>query len=517
MRWRSTSQALAAPGVVRYSLTSGQMSPLVPGDSASVGPLALADYSGDGNLDLFVGARILPGGYPMSPSSRLYRNDGGRFVPDTANNHLFAGMGMVSAAVFADIDGNGWADLIVAIEWGTIRIFHNQEGRFRPAADTGGLSGLYSRWNGLATGDLDGDGRLDIVATSWGRNTDYHASQTQPLFLYSGFFGDRGHPNVMLAQEDPRIGGVAPLTTFARLGLALPGVVQRLRTFAAYADANMDRVLGPFASSAIRLGATTMDHTVFINRGSRFEVRSLPLAAQMAPAFYAGIADFDGNGTEDLFLSQNFFATEVATPRFDAGRSLLLLGDGAGGLDPVPGQRSGLVVYGEQRGSAYADVDADGRLDLAVSQNGARTRLFRNVGATPGLRVRLIGPLGNPTGVGAQLRLRYADRNGPVREVQAGSGYWSQNGAVQVLGRRGVADGALGAMAGGTGAGRSHSGGRVGAQRANALRRKKGRDFPAPSSIRLFRRSDLSAAWSPRPVPERGIAPRCPAQSERHR
>ena len=434
----TTSQALAAPSVVRYSLTTGQMTPLVPGDSASVGPLALADYSGDGNLDLFVGARIFPGGYPMSPSSRLYRNDGGRLMPDTANNHLFAGMGMVSAAVFADIDGNGWADLIVAIEWGTIRIFQNQEGRFRPAADTGGLSGLYSRWNGLATGDLDGDGRLDIVATSWGRNTDYHASQTQPLFLYSGFFGDRGHPNVMLAQDDPRIGGVAPLTTFARLGLALPGVVQRLRTFAAYADANMDRVLGPFASSAIRLGATTMDHTLFINRGSRYEVRSLPLAAQMSPAFYAGIADFDGNGTEDLFLSQNFFATEVATPRFDAGRSLLLLGDGAGGLDPVPGQRSGLLVYGEQRGSAYADVDADGRLDLAVSQNGAGTRLFRNVGATPGLRVRLVGPLGNPTGIGAQLRLRYGDRNGPVREVQAGSGYWSQNGAVQVLGRRGV-------------------------------------------------------------------------------
>ena len=134
-------------------------------------------------------------------------------------------------------------------------------------------------------------------------------------------------------------------------------------------------------------------------------------------------------------MSQNFFATEVATPRYDAGRSLLLLGDGAGGLEPVPGQRSGLLVYGEQRGAAYADLDGDGRLDLAVSQNGAQTRLFRNVGATPGLRIRLTGPPGNPSGVGAQMRLRYGDRSGAVREVQAGSGYWSQNGAVQVLGR----------------------------------------------------------------------------------
>jgi len=92
-------------------------------------------------------------------------------------------------------------------------------------------------------------------------------------------------------------------------------------------------------------------------------------------------------------------------------------------------------VYGEQRSAAYADFDADGRLDLAVSQNGAPTRLFHNVGATPGVRVQLRGPSGNPTGVGAQLRLRYATTSGPVREIQAGSGYWSQNGAIQVLGR----------------------------------------------------------------------------------
>jgi hypothetical protein len=433
----SPREALAAPSVVAYSVSTGRTTSLVPGDSASVGPLALADYDGDGGLDLFVGARILPGAYPMSPSSHLYRNEGGRLVLDTANSRLFTGTGMVSAASFADINGDGWADLIVAIEWGTIRIFLNEKGRFRAAPKSAGLAGVYSRWNGLATGDLDADGRLDIVATSWGRNTDYHASEARPLFLYSGFFTDRGPPDALLAQEDPRIGGVAPLTTFARLSLALPGMAQRLRTFAAYADATMDQVLSPKASRAARLGATTMDHMLFLNRGDRFEARSLPLVAQMAPAFYAGIADFDGNGKEDVFLSQNFFATEVATPRYDAGRSLLLIGDGAGGLEPVPGQRSGLQIYGEQRGAAYADFDGDGRLDLAVSQNGAATRLFRNAGAVPGLRVRLIGPLGNPTAIGTQMRLRYSDRGGPVREVQAGSGYWSQNGAVQVLGRAG--------------------------------------------------------------------------------
>ena len=173
---------------------------------------------------------------------------------------------------------------------------------------------------------------------------------------------------------------------------------------------------------------------VFLNRGDRFEARPLPLAAQLAPACYAGIADFDGDGREDLLLSQNFFATDVATPRYDAGRSLLLIGDGAGGLEPVPGQRSGLIVYGEQRGAALCDYDRDGRVDLVVTQNGAETKLYHNAGARPGLRVRLRGPAGNPTAVGAVIRLKFGDRYGPAREVHAGSGYWSQDSAVQVMG-----------------------------------------------------------------------------------
>ena len=432
----STREARNMPSVVAYSPRTGAMTPLIGGDTASAGPLALADYDGDGDLDLFVGARIYPGGYPLSPSSRLYHNSGGRFSLDSANSRLLDKLGMVSAALFSDIDGDGDPDLLVAIEWGKVRIFVNDRGRF-VLTDFPGLSESHSRWNGLATGDLDGDGRLDIVATSWGRNTDNGATPDRPLLLYVGFWTGRGRPDFLVAQHDHRIRAVAPLTTFDRLTEAFPGVTNRLRSFNAYADATIDQVLGPAGSTATTLGATTLDHVAFFNRGGRFEARSLPAEAQLAPAFYAGIADFNGDGKEDVFLTQNFFATEIATPRYDAGRSLLLVGDGTGGLEPLPGQRSGLMVYGEQRGAAYADFDGDGRLDLAVSQNGAPTRLFHNVGATPGLRVRIAGPPGNPTGIGTQMRLRYGtEPAGPVREVQAGSGYWSQNGAVQVLGRR---------------------------------------------------------------------------------
>jgi hypothetical protein len=107
-------------------------------------------------------------------------------------------------------------------------------------------------------------------------------------------------------------------------------------------------------------------------------------------------------------------------------------------MTPLSGTRSGILVYGDQRGAAYSDFDGDGRLDLAISQNGAATRLYRNAGAKPGLRVRLVGPASNPDAVGAQVRLIYGSAMGPVREVTAGSGYWSENGAVQVFGVSGT-------------------------------------------------------------------------------
>ena len=153
----------------------------------------------------------------------------------------------------------------------------------------------------------------------------------------------------------------------------------------------------------------------------------------MAPAFGICAADLDGDGNEDLFLSQNFFAVQPGTPRYDAGRGLLLLGDGAGNFRAVPGQESGIEIYGEQRGAAVCDYDADGRIDLAVSQNGAETKLYHNALAKPGLRIRLVGPVGNPSGVGAVLRLGSEEKLGPAREIHGGSGYWSQDSVVQVM------------------------------------------------------------------------------------
>ncbi len=443
---QSPQAARDAPSVLRVDLANdlrgtgavaARIGEAVPGSITSTGALALADYDNDGDLDLFVGGRVQPARYPVPASSRLFKNEGGKFVVDETNTAGLRDVGLVSAALFSDIDADGDPDLLLALEWGPVRLFVNDSGRFSDRTRDFGLAARTSRWNGITAGDFNEDGLMDIIATSWGRNTRVRPSSDRPLFLYHADFDRSGTLDLVLAQYDSRLEGVVPLIGRRRIAEALPLIRRRVENFAAYADATLQDMLGPELSSASILEANTLDHLLFLNTGNGFEARPLPAEAQLAPSFYAGVADFDGDGHEDLFLTQNFYPLEPDMSRYAAGRGLWLQGDGSGNLVPVSGTSSGVKVYGDQRGAALADYNADGRVDLVVSQNANATKLYRNEGGTPGLRVRLVGTEQNPDAIGSTIRLVYGDRRGPAREIRAGSGYWSQDGAVQVLGMNG--------------------------------------------------------------------------------
>jgi enediyne biosynthesis protein E4 len=405
-------------------------------DSASIGPLALADVNGDGRLDLFVGARVRPGAWPLPARSHLLlRTASGGWSPDSINQDALRALGLVSSALFTDIDGDGDADLVAVGEFGPVRVFRNTKGRLEDATAALGLRDMSSRWNGVASGDVDGDGRLDLIVTSYGANTPWQASPSRPHALYVGAFGSAG-PGIVVARAD-RDGEVDfPLEPLPRLALAMPDVRDRFATFADFSNASIDQVLGTNAATAMRIGATTYNHSVLLNRGDRFEVRPLPALAQAAPAFGIVVTDFDGDGREDLFLAQNYSPTSIELPRFNAGQGLLLLGDGTGGFRGMSVRESGIASLHDQRGAATADFDGDARPDLLLAQHAAPLRLWRNATARQGVRVEAIGLADNPFSIGARLSVIRADgREGPVREISAGSGYWSMSSPTVVLAR----------------------------------------------------------------------------------
>jgi len=311
--------------------------------------LAPWDYDGDGQFDLFVGNRTVPGAGP-APGSRLLRGDGGVFRDVTAEvAPALAGLGTVTDAVWTDLDGNGAADLLVAGEWMPVTVFLNDGRRLREATALAGLDTLTGWWQSLAVADFDGDGDPDVVAGNVGLNHPYLPTSDRPFELYVADFDGDGEDEAIPAYHEA--GELYPWFGRARLSDILPWVPELYPTLDAFARATLPDILGPEAMrEAERFEVRSLATSYLENVGDgRLRPRALPRAAQLSVVAGVVPADFDGDGTLDLVLAGNLYALDPSVPRLDGGVGLFLRGDGAGGFHPVPPGESGLWLEGAVR------------------------------------------------------------------------------------------------------------------------------------------------------------------------
>ncbi|HMD60147.1 MAG TPA: CRTAC1 family protein, partial [Opitutaceae bacterium] len=398
----------------------------------NAGAVAAADFDHSGRLGLFIGGRILPGQYPLSPRSALLANRGARFedVTDTLAPGLRE-IGMVTSALWTDVDGDGWPDLLVALDWGGVKYFHNSQGKgFEDWSEKAGFASAGTGWwTSIAAADFNGDGRMDYVVGNVGLNTIYTADRAHPSLLFYGDFRDSGPKQIVEGYYEG--GTLYPRRSRRDLGAALPAILKRFPTYDSYARATLGQVVGDEKlARARRFAATELRSGVFLSQpDGTYRFEPLPRVAQISPLQGMVAGDFEGSGHADICAVQNSFAPIISVGRFDGGIGQLLRGDGRGHFAAVAPVESGLVVPGDAKALSVVDLDQDGWADFVITRNNDTTSAFHNRGVAGHrpLRISLRGAPGNPTAVGARITVEFADGSAETSEVYAGSGYYSQS------------------------------------------------------------------------------------------
>jgi enediyne biosynthesis protein E4 len=412
---------------------------VLPPIAESIGAAAAADFDRDGRLDVFLGGRVSPGLYPLAPRSMLLRNEGGRFVDATdAFAPALREIGMVTSALWTDVDRDGWPDLLVAIEWGEIRYLHNASGRrFEDWTERAGFAAAGTGWwTALASADFNRDGKPDYVAGNAGLNTPYRASPERPTQLFVSEHPDGGAPRLIEAYYEGDT--LYPRRSRKELAAIFPAVARRFPRNDVFARASLEQILGAETlSGATRFTAAELRSGVFLSQpDGRYRFQPLPRLAQVAPFQGVATGDFDGDGFADIYAVQNSYAPSPVVGRFDGGLSQLLCGDGSGGFRVMPHADSGLIVPGDAKAVVVFDLDDDSWPDFVLTRNGDSSVAFRNLGAegrNP-LRVTLAGPEGNPTAIGAWIDVELSDGDRQSAEVCAGAGWMSQSAPAAYFG-----------------------------------------------------------------------------------
>jgi hypothetical protein len=352
----------------------------LPSMRSSGSCVTACDFDKDGDLDLFVGGRLVPGAYPAPPKSYLLRNEGGRFTDISQTAGVGQQIGMVSSALWTDMDNDGWTDLMVTGEWMPVTLFKNNRGSFINITAVAGLAQSAGWWNSLTAGDFDSDGDMDYIAGNLGLNSKYKASAGEPVRVIAKDFDNNGTLDPIMSHY---IGGKEyPAHARDDMSLQMVSTKKRFTSYSSYAKADFGAVLsGLDTTAAYRFNAKTFKNSYIENLGNgNFSIRSLPVEAQFAPVFGVVGDDFDQDANLDVLLVGNFHATEVATGRYDAMYGLWMKGDGKGNFTPVSTDKSGFEVGGDAKGLALLYSSKHEKIILAAQNNG-KLKAFRYLGS----------------------------------------------------------------------------------------------------------------------------------------
>jgi hypothetical protein len=301
-----------------------------PIKGVSGGRCAPADFDGDGDVDLFVSGRQVPGHYGFSGQSFLLENTGGKLVKYSGPGASeFYEIGMVTDATWSDLDGDNDMDLILVGEWMPITVFVNSKGTFAKT-DITALQNTEGWWNVIHAADFDGDGDDDFLIGNLGLNLKYKASKDQPFELFADDFDQNGTHDVYLGYHD-KDGVCYPVRGRQCSSQQMPFIKEKFATYDAFAKAPMDKILEGRMDNALHRVVRTFEHVYLENQGNlQFAITSLPIETQSSPIYGIITHDWNGDGFLDALMVGNFHQREIETTRSDAGTGVVLVGDGTG-------------------------------------------------------------------------------------------------------------------------------------------------------------------------------------------
>ncbi len=335
------------------------------------------DFDGDGDLDLFVGERIVPQNYPVPGSGYLYENQNVRFIDVTATlAPELSDLGLITDALWMDYDGDGDSDLILVGEWMPITVFRNQANYFEKMEQGPlGLENTEGWWYSVASGDFDKDGDMDIVAGNLGLNYKYRASEASPFEVFGSDFDHNGRRDIILGVNQD--GERYPLRGKNCSAQQMPFINQKYHSYNEFSNATIVEIVGDQELSNATYGkATTFASTFFENNGNgTFTSRQLPIAAQFSAVNSIQIEDFNLDGNLDILLAGNLFTSEIETPRNDASFGAFLQGDGKGNFKPHYPSQSGLYLGGDIKDVKRLIIK--GEPFLLAAENNAATHLIK--------------------------------------------------------------------------------------------------------------------------------------------